>query len=265
MSGSLLASTLALALVIGCSTGGPAVAPPPDRVNAAHAALGLRSRTELVRAVEASLASLPAQPSEELPRLGEPSFLLPPREAEVGWIDDPAIPLAERLGSALTVSEGGRTILQRYVARDAARRAADPARASDSAESLLWVESVVRVFGRLATALVVEFLPTLSPADPTYATRVAGLDKMRDGAMSMLRGGLGILQAQEVSLAERRRVSGAWRAYADRYARLWDAPRCAVLAPLVRGGASAATDRSIADDLGALATALDACAQRAAP
>jgi hypothetical protein len=246
-----------LALLAGCSSdraGGPAERRVLSRDAPTTAARAARPAAELVAAVAAYRARV------VLPRAGDPEFLEPPIERELGWINDRAIPLAQRLEQGQALFEDSKAIMRRYGERDLADVANDPERASDSAETVRWMESVVRQFGRLTSALVDEFLPTLSPQDPTYAVRIEGLDKVRIGSSGMLQGGLITLRARRSPLPARRHLAAAWRLHAPRYAAIWQPAQCAQLVAWIREVSGTESDPALRADLDAVATSLGSCA-----
>jgi hypothetical protein len=243
-----------LVLLAGCASSGQAgaaSAPLPQRIPPATAApIAIRPPDEL-RAAVAEYRNRP-----ELPRLADPGFLDPPREAELAWIDDRTSPLDQRLKLAMALYDDTKAIAKRYVPFDRAR---------DSTEGLRWIESTIRQFGHLTSAMVDEFLPGLSPTDPSYAQRLEGLEGMRLGAAGMLQGALITLRAQRSELPERRQLAAAWREHAPRFARLWRQAQCDQLAASLREVAASQTDRVIRQELTETAAAMAACTGARSP
>ncbi|HUS67972.1 MAG TPA: hypothetical protein VMZ28_25735 [Kofleriaceae bacterium] len=245
---------LAIAFVSGCGSSkappatGPAAgtAPVTGSPPAAPPEIPPRTRDELAQAVS-DFATETATP-----RAGDAAFLLPPREAELEWINDTGVALQERLERALTLYDDSTNIMKRY----------STGASADSAEALLWSESVIRVFGRLATAMVDEYLPTLSDQDPSYAARMEGMNKMRDGAFAMFRASVDTLKARRSPLESRRRLTAVWRLHAPRYAGLWRVDRCAQLVQWVQETLAREDDPALRGDLEAVASAFGACRGR---
>lgn len=244
----------------------PARSPVPATPAASPAAESphkLRAPDELLRDVaraRAAVESVSAQP----PRADQPGFTTPPRERELAWINDRSIPLDRRLNQAMSLYDDSKVLMKRYAASDLAAARKDLSRAADGTESLLWAASVIRQFGHMSTALTTELIDTLSPSDPSYPARMAGVGKMRIGAEGMLRGALITLSARRSKLADRRRLTSAWNAHADDYTRLWQPSDCAGLAPAVKSVLDSETDSAIRRDLGVLSARLAACARRPA-
>jgi hypothetical protein len=256
-----LAIAVALCSTVGCASGGAATeaaapAPPP----AAAPAAAPRTEAQVLEAVSAFAAAVKDQADDALPARDSAAFVAPPSEAEIAWLNDRELPLERRLDSAMKLSESCRAIARRYAARDVARGAADPARAADSPEAMLWAATIVRQLGRVSVVMLDEVVPTLSTTDPGYAIRMQGLDQMRDGAVTMLRGTFITLAARRASAADRQIVTSAWRAHAARYTQLWGAERCRQVLAVVRPVLDSETDAALRDDLTALAAEVETCA-----
>lgn len=244
---------LAIAFVSGCGSKAPPGAATADgatQTTAAPAApppeLPPRARDELTQVVSDFAAETTT------PRVTEAAFLLPPREAELEWINDTGAPLQDRVERAMTLFDDSTNVMKRY----------GTGASADSAEALLWSESVIRVFGRVATVMVDEYLPTLSDKDPSYAARMEGMNKMRDGAFAMFRASVDTLKARRSPLESRRRLTAVWRLHAPRYAGLWRTDRCAQLVQWVQETLAREDDPTLRGDLEAVASAFGACRGR---
>jgi len=247
---------LVLAFVSGCGSKAPPEAAPgaattviPDTPPTAPPELPPRARDDLTQAVSDFAAE------SATPPLGDPAFLVPPREAELDWINDTGAPMQDRMERALALYDDSKSIMKRYVP-------AAVAEGADTPESLFWSEAVIRIFGRICTVIVDEFIPTLSEQDPSYATRMNGLTKMGDGAFLMVRGSMITLNARRAPLESRRRLAAAWRMHAPRYGGLWRADRCVQLVQWVRDVVTSEKDATLRADLEAVATAFGACRGR---
>ncbi len=244
---------LAIGVVSGCGSKAPPRTAGPQAgatqvadAPAAPRELPPRARDELTEAVSAFAAE------SATPPVADAAFLVPPREPELEWINDTGVPLQDRVERAMTLFDDGTAIMKRY----------GTGASADSAEALLWSESIIRVFGRVATVMVDEVLPTLSDQDPSYAARMEGMNKMRDGAFAMFRASIDTLKARRSPLDSRRRLASVWRLHAPRYAGLWRGDRCAQLVQWVRETLPGEDDPGLRGDLEAVAGALGACRGR---
>jgi hypothetical protein len=241
---------VALVFVAGCgSKASPASSTPQQTAAPAAAApveLPPRAQEDLSQQV-ADFAGESATPGAR-----DAGFVVPPRENELDWINDSAAPLDQRVQRAMGLFDDSTTVMKRYSTHSS----------TDSAEALSWSEAVIRVFGRIATAMVDEFLPTVSESDPKYAARMEGMAKMRDGAFAMLQASIDTLKARRSPLEARRGLAAVWRLYAPRYAALWPPHRCAQLAGWLTETLEREDDPALRGDLEALRTALGSCRGR---
>jgi hypothetical protein len=239
--------------------------PAQDRAQdrAAHAAetstqrpVHARTPDELVAATSAFRAKVT---TGTLPGAADPAFVAPPSEAELAWVTDRSLPLAQRVETALKLTGDLPVIMRAYAERDARAALASPATARDSTEMLRWTEPMIRLLGPLGTVLVEEFMPTVPKDDPSYAVRLEGAKKIGSGSTEMMRGGLVTLKAQRSELRDRQLLADAWSDVIGTYAKHWDVAQCDGLVPLVREVAAIERDPAIAASLRTILVQLAQC------
>nr|MBA3817791.1 hypothetical protein [Deltaproteobacteria bacterium] len=125
--------------------------------------------------------------------------------------------------------------------------------------SLRWSAGLVRELAALAAVLVGEVLPTRSPSDPSYQTRLDGLATMGRGALDMLRGTVVTLRAARSQLDERRQLAQVWSDHAADFARLWTAEQCAELRGSLQEAYAQERDAAIQASLHRLRAGLERC------
>jgi hypothetical protein len=220
-----------------------------------------RKMDDLIRITEAFLARITATAPILLPSRGRADFVEPATEAEIAWINDRSQPLDQRVGQAMRLFDATKAVVRAYVDRDVSRYASDRAHAGDSTEALVWSESAVRQYGRLADALVDELLPTVAATDTTYHARLEGLAKAGVGAFGMLQGTLITLRARRSDLEARRRLMAAWRDHAASFAKLWQPSQCSQLGTWLTEILGAEKDAVLIDSMRVVASGLSSCAR----
>lgn len=171
----------------------------------------LREVADFARSVSASGAVTPRSPT----------WVTPPTQAELAWALDRSTPLNTRMEALRALMDACRETVR--------------ALGVSSVAALHWVPSLVRLSGTLVVLMLDEFLPTIPPDDPSYATRMDGLRRMGNGTLEMVGGALTITagggdDALRLALVE------AVRDHVATFARLWS--------PYDRSGV-AATLRSV--------------------
>jgi hypothetical protein len=212
---------LALAICAGLllAVGGGAVAASSHAVDDKslskdrYVALGLpscdRDWTGEDMAVAASrLQQLAAGHPEQLPHFrshesGEMFARMVARE-NLASLRTRSLPLSVRLPQALQYLESSNTILKLYLAAFLAKQA--------GGDDLIELMGACLRVTQVNVELLDEFLPTLSPQDPKYQVRMAGLEQVRRGLASVVGGAItSLTEEQAYDLAARRRLLGYCR------------------------------------------------------
>ena len=158
----------------------------------------------------------------EIPRSGSRSAAVVDRMANpenLGLLLNRSLPLDQRVLASLEIMESTNAIVKFYYAA----QSANPALADDTMTLLGFLLQGTSAQLRL----IDEFVPTLDSTDPTYETRMAGLDGMKAGLAQIVQGVL-------VSLGEDHVYSEAARAaLAARVAETYPAMQ-PMLPPLAR-------------------------------
>lgn len=140
----------------------------------------------------AARETLSALPQEQLPRLSDPaSAPILARFSDATALlpcDDRSVALAARLQTCMALGEGAAGVMNLYIV------------ACGQDQTL--ADECMRVIGfmlhtiTVMSALAEEFAPSLDPNDPSYATRMAGLARMRSGLVQTLDGSTQMIRSQ---------------------------------------------------------------------
>lgn len=203
-----------------------------------------RSRIELLEAMHDVQAGVAAS-AERVPEA-------PPQETELAWLADRSLPLAERVNGGLALIADVKAVMKAVMARDMRRGV-------ETLENYRWTAATIAVFARLSDVLMGEVVPTLDPNDPTYATRMDGLQTMTSGAREMLTGSTLILAGRRGEAEGRRHLARTWARHIGSYTALWTADQCAQHASAVSSLLRDEKDATVMRSLDEVVVALGTC------
>jgi hypothetical protein len=180
---------LGVMLALACGSPPPAApvvhvqsAPPPPVRIARAGPFPPTSRPWTVEDYAACVAALKTAP---LPRLGGPSadvFSRMVSRDNLAAMDDPRLPFAKRFHALTELESQAAALLRAYIPHIAA----DP---SLGREELALTGFVVHATARM-WELTDDLVITLDPGDPTFTTRMGGVDRARHGTTQIVSGSL---------------------------------------------------------------------------
>jgi hypothetical protein len=179
------------------------------------------------------------------PSPGAPGWVAPPTEAELAWVTDRAIPMAQRFERAEPLLEASSRIIHAYFDAGIA-----------FSGGLLWASSIIRQQSALLFVLLDELLPTIPEDDPTYPVRLDGLRRMGNGAVEMTGGLLSVLREPGIDRGSRLEVADAMRDHIANLARAMTSEQRAQVAAVLAETHGAERDAEIAATLGEAHAAL---------
>lgn len=229
----------------------------PAPVQPARTAAPARATTRSMDQLLQAMAQLAIMNPARFPKLGEPAFIEPPREAELAWITDHTIPMQTRLENASKFNALSIAIMLGYAFEDPA--VPDLAKLKDSAETVGWMAANTRQLARYMTVLLYEIRPTFSRTDPSFPLKVEGAKQMEAGAFDLLSGALITLRARRAELTARRDLIEVWARHGSTYRHVWRPERCAQLAEQLRSVRSEEHDIEIQRMMDQLAAHLQDC------